>query len=539
MKKEPARPVLVYDTTLRDGTQGEDVNFSLEDKLRIAEKLDELGVHFIEGGWPSVNPKDLKFFSEISARGLQKSKLVAFGSTRRKGLTPGQDQQLKGLAKLPVKIVSIVGKSWELHIRDVLHTGLGENLKMIHETVDYLVNRGKTVFFDAEHFFDGFRESRSYSLDCIAEAVEAGASLVCLCDTNGGALPLEVAKACREVLKLFPVSFGIHAHNDGGLAVANSLLAVQEGVEMVQGTVNGFGERCGNADLCALLANLSLKLGRQTIPGANLKKIRELSHLAWELTNRPPDNHQPFVGDSAFAHKGGQHIDAVLKNSRSYEHIDPALVGNRRRILVSDQAGKSTILAKSREFGLKLDRNNPVVRAALAELKKLESQGYEFEGAEASFELLLQKARGGGKTYFKFKGFRVTDEKRPTDKVAHAEATIMVEVEGQGVEHTAAEGVGPVNALDNALRKALERFYPSLKEVQLVDYKVRVLPAKLGTASQVRVLVESTDGKDHWGTVGVSDNIIEASWQALIDSVVYKLYKDGKKRNREHAGKGK
>jgi len=539
MKKEPARSILVYDTTLRDGTQSEDVNFSLEDKLRIAEKLDELGVHFIEGGWPSANPKDLKFFSEISARGLQSSKLVAFGATRRKGLSPGKDEQLKSLARLPVKIATIVGKSWELHIRDVLNTGLDENLKMIRETVDYLVNRGKKVFFDAEHFFDGFRESKSYSLDCIAEAVDAGASLVCLCDTNGGAMPGEVERACREALKLFSVKFGIHAHNDGGLAVANSIIAVEEGAEMVQGTINGFGERCGNADLCALLPNLSLKLHHQTIPRENLKKIRQTSHLVWELTNRPPESHQPFVGDSAFAHKGGQHIDAVLKNSRSYEHIDPGLVGNRRRILVSDQAGQSTILYKAREFGLKLDRNNPVVRAALAEVKKLESQGYEFEGAEASFELLLEKAHQKRKPYFNFKGFRVTDEKRPTDKVAHAEAAIMVEVEGRGVEHTAAEGVGPVNALDNALRKALERFYPSLKQVQLVDYKVRVLPAGQGTASQVRVLVESTDGKDHWGTVGVSDNIIEASWQALIDSVVYKLYKDEKKRKRKNAGKGK
>jgi len=534
----PKKQILVYDTTLRDGAQSEDVNFSLEDKLRIAEKLDELGVHFIEGGWPGANPKDRKLFRELAGRGLKKSKLVAFGSTRRKGLTPAKDEQVKSLAKLPVETVTVVGKTWQLHIRDVLHTGPEENLRMIRETIDYLCARGKKVFFDAEHFFDGFKDSRQYAVDCVSEAVEAGADLVCLCDTNGGAMPSDLIKVCSEVLCLFPVKFGIHAHNDCGLAVANSILAVMQGVEMVQGTINGFGERCGNADLCALIPDLVLKLGYDVIPRENLKKIRPVSHLVWELVNRPPESRQPFVGDSAFAHKGGQHIDAVLKNSRTYEHIDPSLVGNRRRILVSDQAGKSTILHKAREFGLKLDRHNPVVRAVLEQVKNLEGQGYEFEGAEASFELLMQKAHTRRKRYFNFRGFRVIDEKRPTDQVPRAEAAIMVEVEGQGVEHTAAVGVGPVNALDNALRKALERFYPSLSEVRLIDYKVRVLPAGKGTASRVRVLIESTDGKDHWGTVGVSDNIIEASWQALTDSVVYKLYKDEKKSKRKNAVKG-
>jgi len=531
--------ILVYDTTLRDGTQGEDVNFSLEDKLRIAEKLDQLGVHFIEGGWPGANPKDRKFFQVMAARGLKKSKLAAFGSTRRKGVTPARDEQLRALATLPVEYVTVVGKTWELHVRDVLRAGLEENLKMIEETIGYLRSHGKKVFFDAEHFFDGFRESRDYALACIDAAEDAGAELICLCDTNGGAMPGEIEDACVEVKDMLSLPFGIHAHNDGGLAVANSLIAVVHGATMVQGTINGFGERCGNADLCALLPDLMLKMGCEAIPRANLQKLRRTSHLLWELTNRPPDSRQPFVGDSAFAHKGGQHADAVLKTSKSYEHIDPSLVGNRRRILVSDQAGKSTILFKAREFGLKLDRKSPVVRSVLEEVKKLESQGYEFEGAEASFELLLEKARGKRKDYFKFKGFRVTDEKRPTDKVARAEATIMVEVEGEGTEHTAAEGVGPVNAIDHALRKALERFFPSLKQVRLVDYKVRVLPAGIGTASQVRVLIESTDGKDYWGTVGVSDNIIEASWQALIDSVTYKLYKDEKKGKRKNGGKGK
>jgi len=526
------RQIYIYDTTLRDGCQGEDVNFSIEDKLRIAEKLDELGMHFIEGGWPSANPKDERFFKELIARGLKNSKLVAFGSTCKKNLTPGKDPQVAKLARLDVEYVAVVGKSWLLHIKDVLHTSPKENLRMIGDTIDYLCQRGKKVFFDAEHFFDAYRESGSYALDCLEKACEAGAEVICLCDTNGGAMPSEVVSVIKEVLALFPVKFSIHSHNDCGLAVANSLLAVEAGVEMVQGTINGFGERCGNADLCAVIPDLMLKMGYKVLEQDKLKNLREVSHLVWELINRAPDSHQPYVGDSAFAHKGGQHTDAVLKNPKTYEHIDPSLVGNRRRILISDQAGKSTILFKTKEFGIRLSRSSPLVKKVLNEVKKLEEQGYEFEGAEASFELLLEKHLGRRKRYFNFKGFRVIDEKRPEDKVPRAEATIMVEVEGK-VEHTAAEGVGPVNALDNALRKALERFYPSLKEVKLIDYKVRVLPAGLGTASQVRVLIESTDGEDRWGTVGVSDNIIEASWQALIDSIDYKLYKDEKKKKRK------
>jgi 2-isopropylmalate synthase len=533
------RPILVYDTTLRDGNQGEDVNFSIADKLRIAEQLDLLGVHFIEGGWPSASPKDARFFEEMLSRGLKRSKLVAFGSTRKKGVTPARDRQVAAMAKLPVKYIALVGKTWELHIREVLHTAREENLKMIRETVAYLKDRGKQVFFDAEHFFDGFRESEQYAQDCIGAAVSAGADLVCLCDTNGGALPSQVADTWDRVMPYYDIEFGIHAHNDGGLAVANTLTAVEHGAAMVQGTINGFGERCGNADLCSVIPDLMLKMKCEVIPEASLKKLRQTSHLAWELVNRSSDSHQPYVGDSAFAHKGGQHADAVLKNSRTYEHIDPALVGNRNRILVSDQAGRSTILHKAREVGLDLDREDPAVIEVLDQVKRLESQGYEYEGADASFELLMQKAQGKRKQYFKFKGFRVTVEKRPDDLEARAEATIMVEVEGQGVEHTAAEGDGPVNALDNALRKALERFFPTLKKMRLTDYKVRVLPAGLGTASQVRVLCEYTDGRSHWGTVGVSENIIEASWQALTDSVVYKLYLDEKRSKQKHARKSK
>jgi len=529
------KQILVYDTTLRDGSQAEDVNFSLEDKLRIAEKLDELGIHFLEGGWPSANPKDLKLFQELSGNRLKKSKLVAFGSTVKKNLSPGRDPQVSQLVKIPVEYVAIVGKSWLLHIKDVLHTEPAQNLQMIRDTIDYLKQRGKRVFFDAEHFFDGFREDRSYTLDCIGTAVDAGAEYICLCDTNGGAMPDFVSKAVRETLSVFNCKFGIHSHNDCGLAVANSLIAVNEGVEMAQGTINGLGERCGNADLCVLIPDLMLKMGYEVVSETSLKKLRETSHLVWELVNKPPETHQPFVGDSAFAHKGGQHADAVLKNPRTYEHIDPAIVGNRRRILISDQAGKSTVLFKAKEAGFHLDRKSPVARKILTEVKRLERQGFQFDGAEASFELLMKKAFGKRKRFFNFRGFRVIDEKRPTDKKPRAEATIMVEV-GDQVEHTAAGGVGPVNALDSALRKALERFFPSLREVKLVDYKVRVLPAGLGTASQVRVLIESADGEDHWGTVGVSDNIIEASWQALIDSIDYKLYKDEKKRRRKKSG---
>jgi len=529
MGKTLEKQIYIYDTTLRDGTQGAEVNFTVADKLRIAQKLDELGIHYIEGGWPSANPKDLVFFQELSALGLKNSQLVAFGSTCRKNLSPSQDPQVKELTMLPVKYVAVVGKTWEFHIQEVLKINLKENLRMIRETIEYFCSHNKKVFFDAEHFFDGYKRSHSYALDCIAEAVEAGAEVVCLCDTNGGAMPEEVKTAFAEIVQLFPILLSIHTHNDCGLAVANSLLAVEQGAQIVQGTINGFGERCGNADLCVLIPDLMLKMNYQVIAETNLKKLREASHLVWELTNRPPDNHQPYVGDSAFAHKGGQHIDAVLKNPKTYEHIEPAKVGNRRRILISDQAGKSTILYKSSELGVRLNRHNPMVRKVLDEIKKLEMQGYQFDGAEASFELLLKKARGKKKTYFTFKGFRVIDEKRAEDPVPRVEATIMVEGPG-GVEHSAAEGVGPVNALDNALRKALEHFFPQLKEVRLIDYKVRVLPAGIGTASQVRVLIESTDGEERWGTVGVSDNIIEASWQALIDSIDYKLYKDEKKR---------
>lgn len=523
--------VKIYDTTLRDGNQSEDVSFSIEDKIRITEKLDELGVHYIEGGWPSANPKDLRFFKEAKKLKLSNSQLVGFGATCRPRTSPSRDAQVKQLLMADTELFCIVGKTWDLHLKKVLGVSFEENLRMIRETIEYLTERGKGVFFDAEHFFDGFRENPSYALECLSSALEAGAKVICLCDTNGGTMPNELLFAIKEVRANFNVPLSIHSHNDAGLAVANSILAVENGVEIVQGTINGLGERAGNADLCVVIPNLQLKLGYKCLPPSSLKKLREVSHFVWELVNRSPEPHQPYVGDSAFAHKGGQHINAVLKDSRTYEHIEPEKVGNKRRTLVSEQAGTSTIAHKAKEYGVRLDRRHPVTRMVLDEVKKLEDQGYQFDAAEASFELVMNKALNRRKRYFQFKGFRVISEKRAEDPVPRVEATIMLEV-GNKIEHTAAEGVGPVNALDNALRKALLRFYPSLREVRLIDYKVRVLPSGEGTASKVRVLIESTDGKDYWGTVGVSDNIIEASWQALIDSIDYKLYKDERKRKR-------
>jgi 2-isopropylmalate synthase len=522
------RRIKVYDTTLRDGSQAAEITFSLEDKIRIVQVLDSLGLDYLECGWPGSNPRDLRFFKEARNLDLKNAEIVAFGSTRRKGISPARDPQIRELLSAQTRVITIVGKTWKLHGQRVLGVSARENLAMIRESVDYLKGHKRRVFFDAEHFFDGFRHDPDYALEVVAEAAEAGADLVCLCDTNGGAMPGEIASSVRKVRENISIPIGIHTHNDCELAVANAMAAVQEGADQVQGTINGIGERCGNADLCALIPNLMLKQGYAVIPKSKLKHLREVAHLVYELANKPPDPHQAYVGDSAFSHKGGQHGDAVIKDPRTYEHVAPDTVGNRRRILISELSGKSNIAYKASEYGINMDKASPQTREILDEVKRLEDQGYQFEGAEASFELLMRKALRGRKAYFSFKGFRVIDEKRPEDAVPRVEATIMVEVGGK-VEHTAAEGVGPVNALDNALRKALERFFPSLKEVRLIDYKVRVLPAGKGTASQVRVLIESTDGKDRWGTVGVSDNIIEASWQALTDSVDYKLYKDERK----------
>jgi 2-isopropylmalate synthase len=529
--------VSIYDTTLRDGTQGEDVSFSVEDKIRIAHALDELGVDFIEGGWPGSNPRDAAFFDAARTDKLVRAKYSAFGSTRRAGVAVGDDPLVKALLAAATPVVCIFGKSWTLHVREALNISLEENLELIFDTILYLKKHVDHVVYDAEHFFDGYADNAEYALKTLGSARDAGADVIVLCETNGGRTPTEVRGAVGAVKRALPdAKLGIHAHNDCELAVANSLAAVEEGVRHVQGTINGFGERCGNANLVSIIPNLQLKLGYACVPPSQLVKLKSTSRLLFELLNQPPNKRQPYVGDSAFAHKGGVHVSAVLKNSRTYEHIDPPSVGNRRRILVSDLSGRSNVLYKAREWGVDLNSKDPETQEILIRLKELESRGFEFEGAEASFELLMQDATGQERDEgFRLIGFRVIDEKRTDSRQPLAEATVQIEVGGH-IEHTAALGNGPVNALDMALRKALEKFYPQLREVQLVDYKVRVLGGERGTATHVRVLLESADATGRWGTVGVSDNILEASYQALVDAIRYKLLKDKKAGRVEEAG---
>ncbi|MBI4950121.1 MAG: citramalate synthase [Deltaproteobacteria bacterium] len=519
----------LYDTTLRDGTQAEDISFSVEDKVRIAEKLDDLGVHYIEGGWPGSNPRDIEFFKAMRAQKLSSSTLVSFGSTRRAGVKARDDANIKALLDSRAPAITVFGKSWKLHVVKALRVSMNENLDMIFDSVAYLKKRTGEVFYDAEHFFDGYKDDPEYALKTLRAAFDAGADYIVLCDTNGGTLPFEVADIMEAVKRGVAGPLGIHAHNDSETAVANSLMAVKAGATMVQGTLNGFGERCGNANLCSIIPALKLKMGIDCISPERLKKLRDTARLIYELANLPHLKHQPYVGESAFAHKGGVHVSAVVKSPLTYEHIRPELVGNHQRVLVSDLSGRSNIVYKAREYGVDIESSSDVVRDVLAELKVLEHQGFQYEGAEASFELLMQKALKKKERYFRLLGFRVIDEKKREDEPPFAEATIKLAVDGE-VEHTAAEGSGPVNALDAALRKALERFYPNLKEVKLLDFKVRVLAGVQGTAARVRVLVESGDGTDKWGTVGVSDNVIEASWQALVDSLEYKIFKDRKRR---------
>ncbi len=517
--------VKIYDTTLRDGTQAEEISFSSTDKLLIAEKLDELGIHYIEGGWPGSNPKDMEFFELAKKLNLKNAKISAFGSTRRANVSVEKDANVIALLKAETEVVAIFGKSWDMHVTDALKCSLDDNLRMIHDTVSFMKKHGREVIYDAEHFFDGYKHNPEYAIKTIKAAEEAGADIICLCDTNGGSLPFEIAEIVEEVKKHVNTPLGIHCHNDTECAVANSIMAVKCGVVHVQGTMNGFGERCGNANLCSIIPNLMLKMGIECIPKENLRKLTNISRFIYEVANLKPWTHQPYVGRAAFAHKGGVHVSAVMRRPETYEHINPELVGNRRRVLVSDLSGRSNIVYKAKEFGLDLDSKDPVVQKVLEELKQLEHQGYQFEGAEASFEILIKKAMKRFKPYFDLKGFRVIVEKRGRDHEPVSEATIKVETP-VGAQHTAAEGNGPVNALDRALRKALEEFYPNLKEMQLVDYKVRILDEYSGTAAKVRVIIESTDGKKRWGTVGVHENVIEASWQALVDSIEYKLMKD-------------
>lgn len=516
--------IQIYDTTLRDGTQGEDISFSLEDKMRIAHKLDELGVHYIEGGWPSSNPKDQAFFQKIKSENLHNSKITAFGSTRKAGNKVENDPNIKSLLDSRAQAVTIFGKTWDLHVTDALKISLQENLDLIHDSVSFLKNHFEEVIFDAEHFFDGFKANQNYALKAIKTAVEAKSDRIVLCDTNGGTMPYELEQIFKELTINTHSPLGIHIHNDSEMAVANSIMAIKLGVTQVQGTINGFGERCGNANLCTIIPNIKLKLKMDCISDEQMKKLWEVSRFINELANMKHWVHQPYVGKSAFAHKGGIHVDAVQKNRLAYEHITPELVGNHQRVLVSDLSGKSNILFKAEEYGIDLDTKNQAVQKILSELKRLESDGFQFEGAEGSFELLMKNAIGKRKKFFDLKGFRVIVEKRNEHEPTISEATIKIIVEGQ-LEIVAAEGNGPVNALDNALRKALIRFYPELKNVNLYDFKVRILDEKSGTEANTRVLIESGDHDSKWGTVGVSSNIIEASWQALVDSVDYKLHK--------------
>jgi 2-isopropylmalate synthase len=511
----------IYDTTLRDGAQSEDVSFSVEDKLRIAHKLDTLGIHYIEGGWPGVNPKDIAFFEQMKKQPLTTAKLVAFGATRKAKNRPSDDPNLAALLFAETEIVTLFGKSWTLHVTDALGVSFAKNLEMIADSVAHLREHGRRVFYDAEHFFDGYLANPDYAIQTLKAAAAAGAECLILCDTNGGTMPWQVREIVQTVRKeIGDTRLGIHTHNDAEMAVANALTAVEMGVTQVQGTINGIGERCGNANLCSVIPNLKLKMGRNCISDGQMKRLREVSRFVCEIANLPHNKRQAYVGDSAFAHKGGIHVHAVRKKSETYEHVLPGRVGNVQRILISDYGGTSNLLAKAQSLGMDLTEEHS--RAILARLKTLEHQGFQFEGAEGSFELMLKKAVGTHRHFFDLVGYRVIVEEQSNDGAPVAEATIQIKVH-EHIEHTAATGSGPVNALDRALRKALERFYPALKKVKLLDYKVRVLSAADGTEARVRVLIESGDGKRRWGTVGVSENIIEASWQALVDSIEYKL----------------
>ncbi len=519
----------LYDTTLRDGAQTEGISYSVQDKLRIAERLDALGLHAIEGGWPGSNPKDAEFFRNAKRLSLKSARLAAFGSTRRASSRAARDPNLLALLRSETPIVTIFGKSWGLHVREVLRVSLDENLKLIEESVAWLKRHGRRVVYDAEHFFDGFKDDPAYACRTLQAALKGGADTVVFCDTNGGSLPGEIAEIIQAAKRGLAVPLGIHTHNDSDLAVANALAAVAAGCTQVQGTMNGYGERCGNANLVSLIAILKLKLGIRCLPDAKLKELSEASRFVAELSNMAQRANQPFVGEAAFAHKGGVHVNAVMKNPRTYEHIDPSEVGNERKILVSELSGRSSLVFKAKHLALDLSKETPQAKRLLKRLQQLEHVGYHFEAAEGSLELLLKRQLRRVTPLFALDRFRVIMEKRGHRLIS--EATIKIRVKGVA-EQTAAEGDGPVNALDNAIRKALNRFYPTLSTMRLTDFKVRVLDEKAGTAARVRVLIQSQDEHDSGGTIGVSGNIIEASWQALADSIEYKLLKDQKTESR-------
>lgn len=528
--------IAVYDTTLRDGAQAEGVSFSGSAKLKLVRELDRFGVDYIEGGYAGSNEKETAFFADVRRMELEHAEIVAFGSTRRARVRACDDAFLAGVLSAETGTVAVFGKAWTLHVKDVLRVSRAENLAMISDSVAYLKERRRRVFFDAEHFFDGYKEDPEYALSALEAAVRAGADAVVLCDTNGGCLPNEVyamTSAVRETLK---VPLGIHAHNDAGVGVANTLEAVRAGAVQVQGTVNGIGERCGNADLCSILPGLCLKMGYACAPSAHLFKLRALSLAVDGLINARPNDKAPYVGRSAFSHKAGQHVNAVRKNPATFEHVPPDRLGNERRILVSELSGQSNVLLKAVEIGAGARTSPQEAQRVLAALKELENKGYAFEAADASFRILIKKVLQQHKPFFELEGFRVVVEKRAQNEPCLSEATVKVRLNRE-VEHTVAEGDGPVNALDGALRKALTRFYPAIAQVFLTDFRVRILDPAEATAATTRVLIESSDGTDTWSTVGVSENIIEASWEALVDSVEYKLFKEEDRRRRTGRGR--
>ncbi|MDX2225751.1 MAG: citramalate synthase [Verrucomicrobiae bacterium] len=514
--------VTLYDTTLRDGSQGEDINFTLADKIRIAQKLDAFGVHYIEGGWPGSNPKDISFFDEVRKYKWQHARIAAFGSTRRTKTPVEKDEQVRLLLDAGTPVVTIYGKSWLLHVHEVLKTSPDENIAMISDTVKFLKDHKREVIFDAEHFFDGFSDDPAYALDCLIAAEKAGADYVALCDTNGGRLPAEVARITAEVVGKLNARVAIHTHNDCGVGVANALAAIEAGATQVQGTMNGYGERTGNCNLTSVIPNLVLKMGRPALARTRLRHLRDLSLFIDDVANVRHDIRAPYVGQTCFAHKGGTHVNAVQKTSRSYEHIEPEAVGNTRRILVGELSGRSNILMKAEELGYRFDKDAPEVKKILNEIKHLEHQGYEFEAAEGSLDILIKKALGRYKPFFELLEYHVSIFRSSRLSSVDCEATVKLTVKGEPTHHVA-EGDGPVNALDAALRKSLEPFYPAIKKIELTDYKVRILDAQKGTSARTRVLVVSTNGRRSWGTVGVSDNIIDASWLALVDSIEYAL----------------
>ena len=514
--------IKIYDTTLRDGSQAEGISFTVEDKIRIAQKLDEMGAHYIEGGWPGSNPRDIDFFSKVNRVNFLQTKITAFGSTRYPNKKVEEDSIIQALLRTETEVVTIFGKTWDLHVRDALSTSLDENLRMIFESINYLKKHRTEVLFDAEHFFDGYKKNPEYAIKAIKEAESGGADWIVLCDTNGGSLPDEVHSIFSEVRNSINIKLGIHAHNDSEVAVANSLRAVEAGAQQVQGTINGIGERCGNTNLISIIPNLKIKMGLDCVSNEQLEKLKDVSAFVDELANKAHWNQQPFVGKSAFAHKGGIHVSAVRKNSQTYEHIKPEVVGNSQRILISDLSGKSNVLHKAKEFGIDVEAGEPKIQKILKTLKESENLGFQYEGAEASFELLMRDALGEKEVFFDFISFRVIVEKQQEDEEPISEATVKLKVNGVQ-EVSTEEGIGPVNALDKAIKKALVKFYPELKKVDLYDYKVRILEEKKGTRAKTRVLIESGDENTKWGTVGVSENIIEASWQALIDSIAFKL----------------